>query len=122
MDNQSDILRKTGLVINPVHGVDQPVTTSSTSSETVVVSGIVSSGGSVTAGSGFTATRNSAGDYTVTFNTAFSSTPVVVMTGTAGFLMGNIAAASASSFEVIFKNTSGTATDSGFHFMARDIS
>lgn len=45
-----------------------------------VVSGRVSQAGAVLSGTGFTAVRNSTGVYTVTFSTAFSSTPAVVVT------------------------------------------
>jgi hypothetical protein len=39
------------------------------------VRGVVDSAGSVTEGSGFTAVRNSTGDFTITFSTAFSDVP-----------------------------------------------
>jgi hypothetical protein len=50
----------------------------------VVITGIIAANGTVTAGSGFSVVHNSAGDYTVTFATAFASAPVVVATVTDG--------------------------------------
>jgi len=40
-----------------------------------IIRGVVDSAGAVTEGSGFTAVRNSTGDFTITFSTAFSDVP-----------------------------------------------
>lgn len=44
-----------------------------------VTRGEVNADGTIARGGGFTVVRNGVGDYTVTFDTAFSATPVVVV-------------------------------------------
>jgi hypothetical protein len=84
------------------------------------VIGSVASAGSVLVGLGFTAVRNSAGKYTVTFNTPFPSTPIVVA-NSLGFpsLVASVNAVSTTSCDIWVANSStGTFTDSPFDFIA----
>lgn len=85
------------------------------------VRGQVGSDGSVVRGTGFTATKNSTGVYTVTFSVAFSAIPIPVATP-AGSTLGVNAATSdhaVGSFRVYCSNTAGSAADSGFTFVAQ---
>lgn len=81
-----------------------------------VVRGRVDSGGGPSSGSsGFTSVKNSTGDYTVTFTTAFSDLPRVALTATPG-IQGVIAAASTYSvttagFSYNTGTTAGVLTD-----------
>jgi hypothetical protein len=85
-----------------------------------VVTGIVSSAGGVTAGTGYSVVRNGTGSYTVTYTSAFAATPTVVIApvGNGGFW--NITAQSPSSFTVVWTNTGGGVNmDTSFNFIAR---
>jgi hypothetical protein len=81
--------------------------------------GRVSSTGSAS-GSRFSSVKDSTGQYTVTFDSAFAATPVVLVTASGGSanLAGIITAVTASAFTVQIRNTSSTLTDSDFHFVA----
>lgn len=88
-----------------------------------VVSGAVASDGSESS-SEFSVVKNGTGDYTVTFTTAFASTPNVVVgkdqTGSANVAKLHASTPpTASVFRVFtFVGSTGTATDGGFTFIA----
>lgn len=88
------------------------------------VRGTVSSSGSVTRGSGWSVVRNGTGDYTVTFDTAFSDTPSVVVGAgaTAAFYTAKLHAStppSASGFRVaVFVTNTTAAADGEWCFIA----
>jgi hypothetical protein len=90
----------------------------------VVITGIIAANGTITAGSGFSVVHNSAGDYTVTFATAFASAPVVVATVIDGGATNVIglsiqSAPTTNSFRVLIANPPNTAlTDHAWNFLA----
>lgn len=91
-----------------------------------IVAGRVSSAGAVLAGSGFTATRNSTGDYTVTFSTAFSSSPICVATAGIGtsdtYVKHSNFDPTTGSFRVnTMDGSAGTVIDSKFDFIAIEV-
>lgn len=83
-----------------------------------IVRGSVNSSGTKTAGEGFTSVRNSSGNFTITFSTAFSVAPVAVASITAsGTITANVTAASTTALTVL-TFVGGSSTDSGFNFVA----
>jgi hypothetical protein len=77
----------------------------------------------ITAGSGFAAVRNGAGDYSVTFSKAFAATPAVVvgMGATGAVLWAKVSAlggATTAGFRVAIITPGGVATDGEAHFTA----
>lgn len=98
-----------------------------TGTASTVIAGVVSSGGAVQQGDGFSAAKNSAGNYTVTYDTAFASDAAVVVTPSdaAANAMGTVRASSTSSFTVEFVTLSvaagpvlnQTPTDIQFRFV-----
>ncbi len=94
------------------------LTTSSSS-----VAGSVGSTGTITQGSGFSVVHSGTGVYAVTFTTAFSAAPVVVVTPvTSGSRFAGVSTQSASGFTAQLANLAGTATDQAFNFIASDVS
>lgn len=89
-----------------------------TRARTRIVSGGVSSGGSVDNGSGFTSAKNSTGNYTVTFDDAFSLAPDVVTTGKGTAPLTRLSAVSTTAFTLETFNTAGMNVDSAFTFIA----
>lgn len=87
-------------------------------SATRIVRGSVTGAG-VGTGTGFTVVRNSAGNYTVTFTTAFSAAPFVLagVDGAANAFM-LILSRSTTSFNIQTNNTGLSATDTPFVFAA----
>lgn len=86
-----------------------------------LLTGAVSSAGAIVAGTGFTAVRDSAGNYTVTFTTPFAQRPIVVVTPESLALPAlELTSVAANSFHVVFwsSNTAGTPLDCGFGFVA----
>jgi len=82
----------------------------------VIIRGQVSSSGTVVSGEGFTATRNSTGNYTLTWTTAFADTPAVVASTDTSASAGAIRTGpSASNCSVLTGNVS---SDSQFSFIA----
>lgn len=85
-----------------------------------VIRGTVNFDGTIIEGTGFSATQNATGDYTVTFDTAFSDPPSVVVSkvdpSTGGAeLDGN---PTASSFDVATTASGGGAANRDFCFIA----
>jgi len=113
---QAEILRKTGLVINPVHGVDQRVDTSSSTPTTI--KGTVASDGSISGGSNFTVTHGGVGSYTVTFGAGFGSAPVVVATVNSVDLILSLSSISSTGFTVTVHTTSAVGQNAAFSFIA----
>lgn len=89
-----------------------------------IVRGTVTSAGAVGSGSGFTATKNATGDYTVTFTTAFAVAPVVEATAgaTSAFYVVKLFGGSAptvSSFRALcFSPSTFASVDGEFTFTA----
>lgn len=83
-----------------------------------IIRGRVNSDGTVAAGSGFTSARDAAGKYTVTFDSAFGATPIVVLepTGSVAWI-SQVHSASTTTFEAWFDNAS-TFQDVAFMFIA----
>jgi len=85
-----------------------------------IVSGVVSSGGVVFAGSGFTVEHVGQGVYTINFTTAFTALPAVTasqaVSGSPRILAIDLI--NWSSVRVSVYNTSGTLTDTPFCFLA----
>jgi hypothetical protein len=85
-------------------------------------SGAVSAAGAITAGTGFTVTKNGTGDYSV--NLTFARAPIVVVGSgtTAANLAAKLNALTAPStagFRVLtFATSTNTATDGAFHWVA----
>lgn len=87
-----------------------------------IVRGEVSAAGAVSRGSGFTVVRNSAGNYTVTFSTAFSAAPIVVASFIdGGIFAARVSATSTTATTIITFNSVGTSTDSAFQFHAISV-
>jgi hypothetical protein len=73
----------------------------------------------ISGGASCSATRTSAGEYTVTFNVAFSDVPSVVVTPAVNAgLTPVITTLNASSFSVVFENGSAVPTDTYWTFVA----
>lgn len=90
-----------------------------------IVHGRVSSAGAVVGGSGgFSAAKNSSGDYTVTFSPAFSGVPTVTLglgstsTNPRGIKLKDGVPATAGAFTVWTYTVAPTLVDSEFHFIA----
>jgi hypothetical protein len=91
------------------------------------ITGSAGSTGTVVAGTGWSIVRNSVGNYTVTYTSAFPATPVVfvqtvesVATPTDAIIAG----ANSSSFTVIIYNSTtglGSPVDQGFYFLAARV-
>ena len=92
-------------------------------SNPAIIRGEINAAGSITRGSGFTVAKPGTGDYTVTFDNAFESIPVVVVCAgaTAGDIVAKLnsaAAPSTTSFRVdTFTTTTGASVDSIFDFI-----
>jgi hypothetical protein len=104
-----------GLVYAP-NGFKQP----GSGGETLkTLRGVIDSAGAVTKGTGFTSVRNSTGNYTITFTTAFSDTPSMAVTAVnATVLVASIVSASTTTCNYIIATGGGTATDAAAHFHA----
>lgn len=89
-----------------------------------IVRGAVGSGGALAVGEGWTSVKNSTGDYTVTFSTAFKGAPVVVVSAgqSAGTLYAKLKSGvdpTVTSFTVNTVNSGTSAlADSIFTFVA----
>lgn len=86
------------------------------------VRGIVALDGTISAGSGFSVTKNGTGDYTITFDPAFAAVPSCVAingdnsSGAFNHVTGSAAAASVR-LQARVAST-GVLTDMSFHFIA----
>lgn len=90
-----------------------------------MIAGDVNANGTIRSGSGFTATRISEGNYRITFNDAFASTPIVLATLIEALADDNFVtlhAVSSAQFELhsadMDINTTTTPQDSRFSFIA----
>lgn len=87
-----------------------------------ILRGTVNTSGSILAGSGFTVTRNGAGDFTITYSTAFSGQPSVVATAAvvspAAITAIILSSALTTSARIGLVNAAGTAQDAAFEFIA----
>lgn len=74
--------------------------------------------GAIVAGTGFTAARNSAGNYTITFTTAFAAAPVVMAVVLANQpVVVDLISTAVGSFVVEFRTAAGVAQDQNFQFL-----
>jgi hypothetical protein len=91
----------------------------------VGVTGRVSAAGAIVGGSGFTVVRSATGTYSITFNSALISTPVVLValtdTAAAAHVVSNTTfpTPTTTGFGVRTLNTSFVNTDCAFNFLAR---
>lgn len=81
--------------------------------------------GTVKRGSGFTVVKDSVGDWTVTFSTAFAAAPIVVVAAEAGTGVSHgvtVHTVVAGSFKVFgFNTTTGADRDDDFAFIAMEV-
>lgn len=84
-----------------------------------LVRGSVAANGSITVGTGFTITRNGAGDYTVTFTQDFAGLPSITLAvdGAAGTIL-RLLTPTAHSFRVTNVTVGGVAQDTPWYFIA----
>jgi hypothetical protein len=86
-----------------------------------VIRGGVTSAGAVARGSGFSATRNSVGNFTVTFTAAFAAAPAVVAIAEATNWNVSLSSVSASNFVLTVIDRNGVSVDTAFGFIAYGI-
>lgn len=99
--------------------VDDPAGTRAKVIPPQFVTGVVAAAGGVFSGSGFASVRNAAGNYTITFNPAFPTTPLVfVQPENTVDVVSRMVQLLPGSFTVQFNNLAGVATDTAFHFFA----
>lgn len=87
----------------------------------MIVRGIVTAGGTVSFGEGYTSAKDSEGNYTITFSSAFAFTPAITVTITSalGQVVPFLRAQSASAFSVNTQLMNGSGdVDCAFHFIA----
>ena len=84
------------------------------------ITGQVSAAGAVTAGTGWSVNRSATGTYDVTFTSAYSAAPTVVVTLTdiTNHLVYAITASSTTGFTVKITSGSGSATNCSFNFVS----
>lgn len=93
---------------------------------TTIIRGRVNGDGTIAAGTGFSITRTATGRYTITFTSAFSAVPVVLLTPRAGAggataataVIDNFNAAPTTTSTRVFILSAGTYTDLEWDFMA----
>jgi hypothetical protein len=84
-----------------------------------IIRGVVSSTGTILQGTGFTVSRTGTGAYTISFTSAFSNVPAVTATAQSGLMIvATVTSVTASAAPVRTFNSSGTATDNQFNFIA----
>lgn len=81
--------------------------------------GKITAGGAIAGGSGFSAVKNSTGNYTITFTTAFVTSPIVIVTSENDVFCQTQAVGTGSAI-VICKDAAGALTDAQFGFMAME--
>lgn len=100
-------------------------TASAATAPSTMLTGIIASNGTTTAGAGFTSSRTGAGIYVITFTTAFAAPPVVLALAfiTAGTerLIDLAAAPTAAGFTVHTLNAAGAPTDADWNFIATAV-
>lgn len=89
---------------------------------TMMVTGQITSTGTITAGSGFSVVHTSTGVYTISFNTPFASPPTVLAVcfnvGTTAVRVASIDSTATGSCVVRVTSGGGAATDTAFNFVA----
>lgn len=87
-----------------------------------IVRGVISEGGAIITGSGFSVSHPSEGNYVITFNNSFSAPPAVTATAELGsftaFAMTDGVTAAAATIAVINKQQADLYVDETFHFIA----
>ena len=84
-----------------------------------IIRGIINADGSAPVGCCFSVSHPVTGQYDITFNEAFSSTPVVVASSNALGGLINVVPLSNSSVRILVRNSTNTnAINGGFHFIA----
>lgn len=96
------------------------VSNTNTTNGLSVIRGFVTQSGSITGGEGFSAVRNSAGVYAITFTTAFSDAPIVIPTisPTTSAVFATAVNITTTGMLIQNFNMSFTVTDSDFMFIA----
>jgi hypothetical protein len=85
---------------------------------TRTIAGVVTSGGAVQQGAGFSVIKNATGNFTVRFTPAFLAPPVITVT-TLGAAVSYVAFWATDYFIVqTYVSTSGAGTDATFSFVA----
>jgi hypothetical protein len=84
--------------------------------QTFTLRGTINSDGTIKSGTGFTVVKNSTGNYTVTFSTAFAVQPVVLVTALSLNLINSIGSVTTSGFTSNFIARDGTLFDTAFNF------
>ena len=85
----------------------------------VGIRGSIALGGTTASGNGFTSSRSGTGVYVITFDTAFTSIPVVVVTAsTSSPRFATLNTVSTTSATISMWSDSGVATDASFNFWA----
>lgn len=86
-----------------------------------VVRGTINSSGTVAYGTGFTCARTAAGDYTITFNTAFADWATTTMSTMFSGTHGIVFQGGATFARIRTYNSSGVLSDTSFNFIAVGI-
>lgn len=88
------------------------------------ITGLVNSGGTIAAGTGFSVVHSATGHYAVTFTGAFPSTPAIIVSVVNNGLTVScdVISPTATGFTMETYTISPLAlSDAGFHFIAREI-
>lgn len=101
------------VVLPTAQVVDNPVLT---------ITGIVTSTGSITAGSGFGVVHTSTGVFTITFSKPFLARPVILVTVTAAANPQiSLTSPSTTGFVLNINNIAGSPNDQPFNFIAQTV-
>ena len=102
------------------HIADQPVDAKRIKGLPSPMTGQITSGATIDAGTGFTVSSGGTGLYTITFTTAFAATPTVVVTvnRSGGGRLATIDNASTTSVDVVIRTDGGVLENDAFHFVA----
>jgi hypothetical protein len=113
-----------GQVLTAASGQSTGLQWATVAAGAVTIKGRVAANGTITAGTGFSVTQNSTGDYTVTFTSAFAAVPVVFVTAVDGGLGTRktfVRDVTTGDFDLAITNFGGSNSDSPFHFLAQAI-
>lgn len=101
-------------------GVSLPIVTSAAPSThgLKIIRGELSAGGTPGTGEGFTAVRNSLGNYTITFTTPFSDTPVITFVGIGNNVTYNVQTINSTTVNFLSSVFGPGLTDSALFFIA----
>ncbi len=84
-----------------------------------VISGYIDSGGNISYGTGFSASRTATGRYTITFSVTYAASPIViatVVTSGSGTEILTINTPTAADVQVNINTTAGSGIDTSFIF------